>query len=222
MPRQKLSALRLVSEEPSRSGVAALASRRLKTMQKPEYSSCRLRRERKIGSSSPSWSSFVRACGSTWERSRAMYRCNCSRVSAEHQMGFRTLCSPCCGPEAVTSMPIFGFCARRSPPAVRPRTSETRAPLSSRNAQDDRLTRWGVVDHVPHPGQNCQPRRLRVACHRWLHRLPPHWKNPTGWWACSVRDTETDTCVVRCSSVAIHLRCSDRQATKDLGVHGFS
>src|SRR6266852_1230113 len=65
----------------------ALASKRLKTMPKPEYSSCCLRRERKIGSSSSSCSSRVRRCGSSCDRSRAMYRWSCSRVSAEHQIG---------------------------------------------------------------------------------------------------------------------------------------
>src|SRR5579863_9799549 len=42
------------------------------------------------------------------------------------------------------------------------------------DAQDDGFTRWRVVNHVAHPGQDRQARSFRVACHRRLKRLYSH------------------------------------------------
>ncbi len=62
-------------------------------------------------------------------------------------MGFRMVCSPLLRTNAVMSMPIFGLCARRSPLAVRPSTSETRAPLSSRMRRmtASRAGAWSIM-----------------------------------------------------------------------------
>ncbi len=50
-------------------------------------------------------------------------------MSAEHQMGLPSVCSPLLRTKAATSIPIFGLCAMRNSLAVSPSTSETRAPL---------------------------------------------------------------------------------------------
>ena len=47
-------------------------------------------------------------------------------------------------------------------------------PALQHDAQDDGFAGWRVVDHVAHPGQDRQTRRLRVACHRRLERLHSH------------------------------------------------
>jgi len=68
-------------------------------------------------------------------------------AKAEHQIGFRSVCSPLMRARAAASMPVLGVCARRRPPAVSPSTSETRAPLSSkmRRMTASRAGAWSIM-----------------------------------------------------------------------------
>ena len=129
------------------------------------------------------------------------------------------MCSPLLRTSAVTSMPIFGFCARRRPAGGQSKDLRDARAALQQEAQDDGLTRWGVVDHVPHPGQNRQPRRLRVACHRWLQWLPLHLEEANGLAGLFSPRRRTDTCVVRCSSVADPLAMLRPPGHQDLRIH---
>jgi len=48
------------------------------------------------------------------------------------------------------------------------------------------------------------------------------WKKPTGWRACSARDAERMPAWSGAPALRIHLRCSDRQATRTFEYIGFS
>ena len=129
-------------------------------MPKPEYSSCRLRRERKIGSSSPSCSSCVRSM-------RVELRPIACDVPVELLTGVGR--APDRLAQRVVALVAYeGSHVNADLRVVRHAQTSGGEPQHLRDAraalqhdaQDDGFTSWGVVDHVAHPGQDRQPRGL--------------------------------------------------------------
>jgi hypothetical protein len=95
---------------------------------------------------------------------------------------------------------------------------DARAALQQ-DAQDDCVTRRSVVDHVTHSSQNREPRRLRIARHRWFQRLPAYLEETHRLLRLGRTRLRADSGVVRRSRVANPLAMLCPPGEEHLRVH---